>query len=646
MCGICGVIGPAADQGVDRMVAAMGHRGPDDSGQFEDKGFALGHTRLAIIDTSAGAHQPMSNPNGSVWIAYNGEAYNYREERVQLAQKGHVFTTSSDTEVVLRLYEQYGIEFLSHLRGMFALAIYDRRGPRPRLLLARDPFGIKPLLYSQIGESLIFASELKALLASGLVERRIDPMALRLVLAHGSVPQPMSIVAGVQSLLPGHFLIHEASSAHIERYWGLAVDRYSALRDQPYHEMVRALRSILEESVKLQMISDVPIGAFLSGGIDSGITAALMARLGGKQLKTFSVGFGAEGAAIDETDAARQVADYIGSDHSRVLVTGQDMLDNLPHFVRALDQPSVDGVNSYFVSRAARQSVTVAVSGTGGDELFAGYPWYAEMARFRALHYEPRFGTRQQSLLGSLARSRFLDPLLRTPGGKIIDRARSLGDFLPHYARQHRVFGESGAAQILARDWEISSRAALTSSQVAASCDELPSGTAIERVTALCLRGYTQNQLLRDIDAVSMSHSLEVRVPFLDPQIADFALSLPDVTKVGEAALRGDQMRGSYRETGVKRILIDAGADLLPPGFDMEEKRGFSMPFDAWLRGELREVLLDGLSRTTVQRRGLFRPDEVQRRVCSFLEGRSSWIYPWLLLVIELWCQEVLESPV
>lgn len=167
MCGICGVIGPAADQGVDRMVAAMGHRGPDDSGQFEDKGFALGHTRLAIIDTSAGAHQPMSNPNGSVWIAYNGEAYNYREERVQLAQKGHVFTTSSDTEVVLRLYEQYGIEFLSHLRGMFALAIYDRRSPRPRLLLARDPFGIKPLLYSQIGESLIFASELKALLASG-----------------------------------------------------------------------------------------------------------------------------------------------------------------------------------------------------------------------------------------------------------------------------------------------------------------------------------------------------------------------------------------------------------------------------------------------------------------------------------------------
>jgi len=644
MCGICGIVGPAADRGVAGMIKAMHHRGPDDQGIFEEEGISLGHTRLAIIDTSVGGHQPMSNADGSVWIAYNGETYNFQEEREWLRQRGHQFSTASDTEVVLHMYEEHGTNFLGRLRGMFALAIYDRRPPRPRLLLARDPFGVKPLLYSQIGKSLIFASELKGLLACGLVERRIDPIGLRLVLVHGSIPQPMSIIEGVQTLLPGYFLTYEDGSAHIERYWSLGMDRYSALRAQPYPELVKALRSFLEESVRLQMISDVPIGAFLSGGVDSGFTAALMAQLGGKRLKTFSVGFGAEGASIDETDAAQRVANYIGSDHTRVLVTGRDMLNHLSHIIRALDQPSVDGVNAYFVSRAARQSVTVAVSGTGGDELFAGYPWYAEMARFSVLHQEPNLRTRQLAEIGSIARCRFFDPLLRIPGGKFIDRARSLGEFLPHYARQHRVFGESGAAQVLSRDWEISSRAAPTPDQVAASCDELPFGTAIERVTALCLRGYTQNQLLRDIDSVSMSHSLEVRVPYLDPKVVDLALSLPDETKVGGVAFRGERMRGTYRDTGVKRILIDAGADLLPPGIDIQEKRGFGMPFDAWLRSELREVLLDGLSQTTVQRRGLFRPAEVQRLVRSFMEGQSSWIFPWLLLVIELWCQEVLES--
>jgi asparagine synthase (glutamine-hydrolysing) len=229
------------------------------------------------------------------------------------------------------------------------------------------------------------------------------------------------------------------------------------------------------------------------------------------------------------------------------------------------------------------------------------------------------------------------------PGGQFLDRARSLGDFLPHYARQYRIYGESGAAQILSRDWEFSSRSAPIPDQVAAMCDELSFGSPIQRVTALCLRGYTQNQLLRDIDAVSMSHSLEVRVPFLDPIVADFALSLPDATKIGEGSLGGKRQLGTYRATGAKRILIDAGADLLPSGMDMQEKRGFGMPFEAWLRRELREVLLDGLSKSTVQRRGLFRPHEVERRLRSFLDGQSSWVFPWLILVTELWCQEVLD---
>ena len=644
MCGVCGIMGPAAARGVAGMIKAMHERGPDDIGVFEADGVVLGHTRLAIIDRSPGGHQPMGNAEKSVWITYNGETYNYREERERLIHKGHVFTTSSDTEVVLRLYEEYGIEFLSHLRGIFALAIYDRRPRHPRLILARDPFGIKPLLYASRKGSLIFASELKALLASGLIERELDPISLRLLLAQGSVPQPRSIVSGVEMLMPGHMLVHEGGTTSVRQYWRMGKDRMPSLRSQPYLEQVRAIRKLLEETVAMQMVSDAPIGAFLSGGIDSTITAALMARIGGSQLKTFSVGFGAEGAALDESDDAGRVARFIGSEHSKVMVTGEEIRDRMLHFARALDQPSVDGINSYFVSLAARQSVVVAISGTGGDELFAGYPWYAEMARFASLEQRASVPSKLRAAVGVAAHNRFFDGLLYTPAGRVVDRLRSLGGFVPHYRRQYQIFGQSGAVRTLSREWARRGTETPAHESFDSSGDELEDGSAVERVTALCLRGYTQNQLLRDIDAVSMSHSLEVRVPFLDPTLVDAALSLPDCTKVGEVILRGGPVRGTYRDTGVKRILIDAGRDLLPTDMDMQEKRGFSMPLAAWLRGPLKDVLTDGLSVATVQRRGIFNPKEVQRCVQRFLDGDSSWVFPWLLLVTELWCQEVLEG--
>jgi asparagine synthase (glutamine-hydrolysing) len=626
------------------MIKAMHERGPDDTGVFEADGVVLGHTRLAIIDRSPGGHQPMGNAEKSIWIAYNGETYNYREERERLIQKGHVFTTSSDTEVVLRLYEEYGIEFLSHLRGIFALAIYDRRPRHPRLVLARDPFGIKPLLYASRKGSLIFASELKALLASGLIERQLDPISLRLLLAQGSVPQPRSIVSGVEMLLPGHVLVHEGGSTSVRQYWRIGRDRVPSLRSQPYQEQVRAIRKLLEETVAMQMVSDAPIGAFLSGGIDSTITAALMARIGGSRLKTFSVGFGTEGASLDETDDALRVARFIGSDHSKVFVTGEEVRDRLSHFTHALDQPSVNGINSYFVSLAAQRSVTVALSGTGGDELFAGYPWYSEMARFAVLDQKAGIASRLRTALGMTTRIGLFDGLLYTPAGKVLDRLRSFGGFVPHYRRQYQIFGQSGAACTLSREWVTRGTETLVHESFDSSGDELPDGSPVERVTALCLRGYTQNQLLRDIDAVSMSHSLEVRVPFLDHCMVDAALSLPDNTKIGEVILKGGRARGTYRDTGMKRILIDAGRDLLPPDMDAQEKRGFSMPLAAWLRGPLKDVLTDGLSGASVQRRGIFNPKEVQRYVQGFLDGRSSWVFPWLLLVTELWCREVLEG--
>src|SRR5690348_15362202 len=364
------------------MVGAMHHRGPDDRGTLTRGDVTLGMTRLAIIDISSGGHQPMETPDGLISIVYNGELYNFRSERELLEAKGHRFVSSSDTEVVLKMYEHYGDDFLLRMRGMFALAIHDRRrGPgRERLLLARDQMGIKPLLYGHVRGQLVFASELKALLASGLITPEIDEVALRLLLTYGSVYQPRTILRGVRALLPAHRMIVENGTDRIEPYWSLRADQDKHLRALPYEQQIQEVTRALEESVRLQMISDVPLGAFLSGGIDSSLLVAMMARqVTSERVKTFSVGFEAEGREIDETDDAERTARFIGTDHSRVVVSGGEVRDRISHIAYALDQPSVDGVNSYFVSLAARRAVTVAISGTGGDELFAGYPWFIKM---------------------------------------------------------------------------------------------------------------------------------------------------------------------------------------------------------------------------------------------------------------------------
>ena len=383
MCGIAGIMGRAPQQSIGKMVVSMHHRGPDDSGVYSDNWISLGMARLAIIDITSAGHQPMANADKSIWIVYNGETYNFQQERQLLEKKGHSFFSHSDTEVVLRMYEVYGDDFLLRMRGMFALAIYDKRKGqgRERLLLARDHLGIKPLLYARMGANFLFASEIKAMLASGLIERSVDPEALRLLLTMGSVPQPLTILKGVQMLLPGHRLIIEGGRERLERFWKLETGRVKGLAGATYEDLVTEVRSTLEESVRLQMVSDVPLGAFLSGGVDSSMLVSLMARHSSHKVQTFSVGFGEEGSQIDETDDAARTAAFIGTDHTKVLVTGNEVREKIIQIASALDQPTVDGVNSYFVSMASRAGVTVAISGTGGDELFAGYPWFSIMAK-------------------------------------------------------------------------------------------------------------------------------------------------------------------------------------------------------------------------------------------------------------------------
>jgi asparagine synthase (glutamine-hydrolysing) len=646
MCGICGVWGGDGRDAVSAMVGAMYHRGPDDLGILVGEQATLGMTRLAIIDTTSGGHQPMQTPDGQIAIVYNGELYNFREERRLLESRGFKFQSSSDTEVVLRMYEHYGDDFLLRMRGIFAVAVYDKRpGPgRERLLLARDQMGVKPLLYSRSGDRLIFASEIKALLASGLIKPEIDPVSLRLLLTYGSVYQPRTILRGVKMLLPAHRLIIERGREKVEPYWTLGVDRRADLRSLPYEEQVKELAGVMEETVRLQMISDVPLGAFLSGGLDSSLLVALMARqITGKRVKTFSVGFEAEGRDIDETDDAGRTARFIGTDHTRVVVRGNDVRDRIRHIAYGLDQPSVDGVNSYFVSLAARQAVTVAISGTGGDELFAGYPWFRQMVlddeRWRGQAWK---GFARAAVAPAVRMSIF-DEL---PPGRVrsrVEQLRHTTDFRTRYVGTYNIFGKDGAGRVLAKEMRAEAQIGRSAFYDLGATDELSHGSAIERVTGVCLRGYTTNQLLRDIDAASMSHSLEVRVPYLDPVVADVALSLPDLAKMGAPAAAGGSGAMSYREAGTKRILLDVAKPLLPEGYDLLPKRGFGMPFTSWLRGPLREVMLDALSEEAVRRRGLLDVKEVAAVRDEFLTGSTDWARVWLLMMLELWSREVAD---
>jgi asparagine synthase (glutamine-hydrolysing) len=645
MCGICGFTGPRADGALHAMVRALHHRGPDDCGVWVNDSASLGMARLAVLDLSAAGHQPMPTDDGAIHIVYNGEVYNFAAERRALEGVGVHFRSTSDTEVVLRLYERYGDDFVARLRGMFALAIWDgRRGPgRERLLLARDHLGIKPLLYTEVAGRLVFASELKALLAGGLVTPTIDPGALRMLLTYGSVVQPRTLLRDVRALLPGHRLIVERGHTRIDRFWSLGVDRVAGLRARAYADQVDAVAEALEHSARLQLVSDVPLGAFLSGGVDSSILVAVMTKALGTRVKTFSVGFSDEGSALDETEDAERMARHLGTDHTTSIVTGVDVRDRIVAIAAALDQPSVDGVNSYFVSMAARRDVTVAVSGTGGDELFAGYPWFITMARQDEQWAREPWRALAGSIVSAAASHRAFDPLLRQPGGGRVHRLRR-GGFVGMYGETYQIFGPVGAARLLAPPIAAEAGAGTAPDRDLTRLDELPHGSAIERVTALAMRGYLANQLLRDIDAVSMAHSLEVRVPYLDPVVVDTALSLPDSAKLGD--VRSANPYGqTYRDTGAKRVLIDVGRRWLPPDFDVQPKRGFAMPFEAWLRGPLCDVLEDTVDARSARQRGLLEPAGVDRVRDRFYHGETSWPEPWVLMMLELWCREVLDTP-
>ena len=603
MCGIAGIFrtgcdtSPADRCAVERMTAAETHRGPDDSGLFQDARVVFGHRRLSIIDLSPTGHQPMSNEDATIWVTYNGEIYNFAELAAGLP--GHRFVSRCDTEVLLHGYEEWGIEgLLRRLRGMFAFAIYDGRGANPLCILARDRFGIKPLYYVAHADSTAFASEVKALTASGLVPNRKDPTAMAGLLLLGSVPAPATGIQGVKCLLPGHFLVCGATGATAHKYWEPDADPRASAGD---------LRQTLADAVNSHLVSDVPVGIFLSGGVDSAALVALASRANSK-LATLTVVF--DEREFSEGAEARGIARQFGADHREVRVTSQDFMNELPNVLRVMDQPTNDGVNTYFVSRAARQAgLTAVLSGLGGDEVFGGYKHYRWLARHGN-------SIRRFSALPRVIRQTVLSTAVgygRMRGRENWMRLASLENGVSEAGLYLALRGFFAPQQVRALLDVHSSEVRLAADEYLGApspLNDAGSGPAFRKME---MRRYMHDQLLRDTDVFSMAHSIEVRVPYLDHIL------------VAQASAADSR---AARAAGNKPLLTEAAGE--PAVFEAarRSKRGFSFPFGKWMKlhsGELREMALAG---------GCLNRRTIGQLWNEFDRGRLHWSRAWMLAVI------------
>jgi asparagine synthase (glutamine-hydrolysing) len=605
---MCGISGIASTDVVDRarleaMSATLVHRGPDSDGVFVDAGIGLAARRLSIIDLAHG-DQPLANEDGTVTVVQNGEIYNHAELRRELERAGHRFATRCDTEVLAHAYEEWGHDFAGRLRGMFAVALWD--ASRRRLVLARDRFGIKPLVYRQAGGELLFASELRA-----LPRAEVDLDALEAFLAFNCIPAPLTIFAGARKLPPGHLLVWEDGSARLERF--------ALPAPLPERETTAAeLRERLRDSVKAHLVSDVPVGVLLSGGVDSSLLAALAAEEASEPLRTFSIGF--EERSFDETADARLVAERYGTDHHE-LVLRPDAARLLPALAEAFDEPFADSsaLPTYLVSELAAREVKVALSGEGGDELFGGYYTYAadllalrigRVARLtRPLVERLPASTRRVSFdykAKRFARAAHLPPLERHHGWKEIFSAEARAELTGRRHASDPVdllrghFGETAGAELLLRLQHVDLGVIMVADQ------------------------------LTKTDRASMAHSLEARVPFLDTAVTDLALALP--------------RRQRVHMLRKKVLLRQAAAPLLPPEIVRGSKRGFSIPAAAWLRGELEPFAREVLSPETLRRQGYLDPAAVRRVLDRHVSGREDLSRQlWGLLALTLWHEAHVE---
>ncbi|HUE17423.1 MAG TPA: asparagine synthase (glutamine-hydrolyzing) [Planctomycetaceae bacterium] len=663
MCGIAGVAWtsdgePVADAIIWRMTDVLAHRGPDDSAIYHSAagrrltrqdppalaaagerpsspGAGLGQRRLSIIDLSTG-QQPLANEDQTVWITFNGEIYNYRELRPDLEARGHRFRTHSDTETIVHLYEEYGPDCVSHLRGMFAFAIWDER--KKRLFLARDRIGKKPLFYRLEADRLLFGSELKALLQFPGAPRELNPAALDLYLTYQYVPHPHCILEGYHKLPPAHWAIYDAGRLQIQRYWvppfseGPRADGSNgcptATSSWTPERWKSELRSTLTEAVRLRMRSDVPLGAFLSGGIDSTIVSGLMQQTSSQPIHTFSIGFPVK--QFDETSYAREAAAFLGTRHHEQIVEPH-ALSILPKLIWHYDEPFSDSsaIPTMYLSEMTRHEVTVALSGDGGDEMFCGYDRYRAVGIAAQLDRLPRWvkGALSSPLWQHLPSSveqksyrrrlkRLLAELGKPPERRYLRWINIFDD-----GRRHDLYTDEFAARLGTVD---------SADFLLAAYAACPDRDFVTRTTCADVLTYLPCDILTKVDIASMAFSLECRCPFLDHQVAELAARMPIELK--------------QSHSGGKRILIDTFHDLLPPSIQTRSKMGFGVPLDHWFRGELRPLLCETLLDPSSLGRGYFKPESVRRLVEEHDQRRWDHSYRlWSLMCFELWQRTFLD---
>jgi asparagine synthase (glutamine-hydrolysing) len=626
MCGIAGIAAIDSGRGgldaspIRSMLTCLKHRGPDDEGEFVAEGVVIGHRRLSVIDV-AGGHQPLYGARETTVIVVNGEIYNYRELKKELSARGHVFRTSSDSEVAAHAYDEWGLSFLERLDGMFALALWD--AARQQLVLARDRMGEKPLYYTVAGNELIFASELTSIIQHPAVKRELDPEALSAYLALEYVPAPRTILQNIYKLEPASMLVLENGAIRKSRYWTIEA-RTTFVKT--YDDAVALLRERLEYAVVSRLMSDVPLGVFLSGGLDSSTVAAIAAKHGA--LETFSIGFREK--SFDETSHARMVAAHIGSRHHERIFDGAEMPALVPKLAQMLDEPLGDAsiLPTALLSAFARERVTVALGGDGGDELFAGYPMHQA---HRAARYARRVPARVRRAIGAMAGALPVSHGNFSPGFKVKSFLRGAGEPAPmNHALWMSSFNREEQRALLREDvWRAGGEGQHAFADVTRVWTLSGAAEPLARATHLDALMYLPNDILTKVDRASMRVALEVRAPFLARDVVELAFAVPD--------------RFRMKGTTGKRMLRDAVKDLLPPSILARPKKGFGIPVAAWLNGPLREMVRDTFAKDSVEKAGLFEHAEIQRMLAAHGARKADYRKPlWTLLVFELWRREYL----
>lgn len=646
MCGIAGLINKDAERHIATMLAAIEHRGRDDEGVWtcaaidaQGRSVSLGHRRLAIIDTSAAGHQPMVSRDGRFVVTFNGEIYNYRELRAQLKSRGYEFHTDCDTEVLLTAFGEWGTDCLARLNGMFAFAVWDNQ--ERVLTLARDRVGIKPLYYTvvpRVGDepnAFLFASEIKAMLATGLVERSIDAEALHQYLTFLWTPDPHTLFRGVRKLPPGHFLTFTNDKVTISEWWDISYDEIEGGKSEQWWQD-RVLET-LDHVVDLEMVADVPLGSFLSGGIDSsGIVAMMKRHSDGQKVSTYTIGFKPEDLRYDiipdDVAWARKANALLQTDN-RELILEPDVTTLLPKLIYHLDEPTADPaiIASYLVSRAARETLTVLLSGVGGDEVFAGYPRLLAMRIANALEPIPRFvrGPGLKMIAEAMPGGkpgRFTGPLRNA---KKFSRSAAL-DFEDRYLGYGTYFDNAAKARLYTAALNEATREVDAYAAHRRCFARQKHADPLNQLLYVDLKTFLPCLNLTYTDKTSMAVNLEVRVPFLNVEMLELTARMPPRLK----------LRGLKRKYILKRAL----EKVLPPDLVWRKKAGFGAPIRSWLRGPLRPMVEDLLSPATISRRGLFRPEEVRRVIDENLSGREDYsLQVFQLLVLELWQREFID---